>query len=105
MGRAKKIRVFYKPPGMPGDYKEIPNTLKALQKLVGGFIEVLRVNAHTALICDEEGKFKDDYEPNLFWGMNDCIYGPLALVGVRGEEFCDLTMSDEEIMEMMEDVV
>ena len=37
---------------------EIENTLEALQREVGGYIEVVNLGDNYVLICDEEGKLK-----------------------------------------------
>lgn len=71
---------------------EIDNTLEALQKEVEGYIECLTlVPQKVAMIVNEEG---------LLHGMtvnlsasavaNQTIVGPALVVGVDGEEFCDI---------------
>lgn len=35
------VRVLYKEPGKPAEFRTIENTLKAFQHLVGGYIEVM----------------------------------------------------------------
>lgn len=89
----KKIRVLVKEPGKEAELREMPNTLKALQSAVGGYIETVTFAEDCTLVVNEEGKLKG-LPPNfLFFG--DVIAGTAVLVGVDGEEFCSLT--DEQV--------
>ena len=77
--------------------KEIPNTLKALQREVDGYIEVVAepFTDNAVIVCDEEGKFKGKrtnrplftYDGEIY----DFIKGTFLIVGTSGEEFCSLT--------------
>ncbi len=71
---------------------EIENTLEALQKQVGGYIEtVTLVQEEAVMIVNEEGML-------LGYGINPVasliagtkIVGPVLIVGVDGEEFCNI---------------
>ena len=68
--------------------KEISGTLESLQAEVGGYIESVRLFSDkdiTALV-DEEGRLKG--KPK-----NKClksIVGDFVIIGVKGEEFCDV---------------
>lgn len=44
-----------KHPGEPAKRIEIDNTLEALQKAVGGYIEMVTLFENVTLICNEEG--------------------------------------------------
>lgn len=71
---------------------EIPNTLKALQEAVGGYIEVVEA-AGCALIVDEEGLIKGK-EHNLSFEQHHMqfnLHGNIIICGIAGEEFCDLS--------------
>ena len=50
------MRVLFKPVGQDAHPLEIPNTLHALQDLVGGYIETVtvRTDPKVVLICNEE---------------------------------------------------
>ena len=87
------MRVLVKEPGKAAEEREIPNTLEALQGIVGGYIESLQPFEDGALIVNEEGKLMG-LPPN-FWFCGDLIVGTAVMVGVAGEEFCGLT--DEQI--------
>lgn len=54
-----KITVFIARPET--DYleqTEIDNTLEAMQKIVGGYIETVTLDKNIVLICNEEGRLK-----------------------------------------------
>lgn len=81
---------------------EIPNTLKALQEAVGGYIEVVEA-AGCALIVDEEGLLKGlplnlSFEQK-FQQYN--LFGNIVICGIDGEEFCDLTDFEVEQWESL----
>ena len=68
----------------------IPNDLKALQKLVDGYIEVVPYPYHknTVIICNEEGLINDmTYKCQL---GEHYLFGTILICGVDGEEFCDV---------------
>lgn len=67
---------------------EIDNTLKALQDAVGGYIEVLTVASDLAIICDEEGRIKHLPYNTKIAGHD--LVGTILVVGVDGDEFCDI---------------
>lgn len=105
-----EIRVIVKRPFEPiGHEERIPNTLEALQKLVGGYIEVIRVPSYIAhhrclaLIVDEEGKIKQR-TPNLIAGPNIRwnLVGPVVAVGIDGEDFTDCPISLRDWANMTE---
>lgn len=87
--KALSIRVGKQP-----ELIEIDNTLEALQKYVGGYIECVTFS-DCILICNEEGKF-NGMRPNRSVGF-DTIYGDFLLVGEdeTGEDFDDI--SDDAI--------
>ena len=84
---AEKITVMIKEPGENWERREIGNTLKALQGLVGGYIETVIVQDDLVLIVNEEGVLQE-LEPNLYirgyW-----LRGTIVAVGVDGENFAD----------------
>ena len=71
---------------------EIENTLEALQKIVGGYIETVTLTQEKAvMIVNEEGML-------LGYGINPVatliaghkIVGPALIVGVDGEDFTNI---------------
>lgn len=86
------MKVFRKRPDEPWEVAIIPNTLEALQKEVGGYIECVALDEETILICNEEGRIKHLPVNQLGCGA---YYGTLLMVGVDGDEFCDITPAAE----------
>lgn len=89
-------------PGKPPRPTEIPQTLSAMQHLVGGYIQVLYpFDDPVALVCNEEGKLKGlplnralrDEAGTIY----DIISGPFFLCGAPpdSEDFTSLT--DEQL--------
>lgn len=86
------MRVLYKRPADIGFRQlNIDNDLRALQKLVGGYIETLTVATDCCVICNEEGRILGMPENCNFCGAD--FVGPILLVGVDGDEFTDCPMS------------
>lgn len=67
---------------------EIENELSALQEAVGGYIQVVPVTDKVCVICNEEGKLLG--LPHNIVLCGDILVGTILIVGVAGEEFCDL---------------
>ena len=87
------MRVLFKPVGQDAHPLEIPNTLQALQELVGGYIETITLTRHSCCIVNEEGRLKR-LLPN-FYLNGGLIVGNAVFVGVKGDGFRDIT--DDEI--------
>lgn len=78
------------------------NTLEAMQKTVGGYIEVVYPFAdNVAIICNEEGKItnlplnralKDD-DGKIY----DIIAGTFFIAGLTNDDFCSLTDEQAEL--------
>ena len=84
----ERISVVRKKPGEQAELVEIDNTLKALQKEVGGYIETVTLATDAVIICNEEGRLLN-LKPNIDW-MGVGWFGTILVVGVDGEEFTDL---------------
>lgn len=91
MTKPKIIRVGVKAPNQPIVFKDIPNTLEAFQKEVGGYLELV----HPALLdyagldvfLDEDGSHKALEIQTMPWGTNQAVtrstlkvYGPILFV-------------------------
>ena len=68
---------------------EIENELSTLQEAVGGPIEVVPVTDKVCVICNEKGKLLG--LPHNIVLCGDILVGTILIVGVAGEEFCDLS--------------
>lgn len=98
------MRVLYKPVGAPVEVREVENTLEALQSLVGGYIEVVRVGdvfgGALYYVVNEEGKLLG-LKPNVHtW--HDVLCGPVVMLACDGDEFRSL---DDSEVEFGEDVM
>lgn len=83
---AEKIHVMVKEPGEKWQRREVDNTLRTFQGLVGGHIETVTVTPdRLVLIVNEEGKLQELPENVLF--RNDWLVGTVVAVGVAGEDF------------------
>lgn len=83
------MKAIRKKPGCEPELVEVENTLKALQQEVGGYIETVTVASDTAIICNEEGHIFDLPHCCHFCGTD--FVGTVLMVGVRGDEFCDVS--------------
>lgn len=88
------IKVLYVPVHEKPYEAEIPDTLEAKQKAVGGLIEYVFNPDETALICDEEAKLNGK-EGNRYLDGGGIIAGNFFVEGL-GEENCR-SLTDEEL--------
>lgn len=90
------MKVLRKKVREPWELVEIENTLEALQREVGGYIETLTVTCDSCLIVNEEGAISDlPYNTRLF---GQFLFGTILFVGVKGDEFCDVPMTDVDFL-------
>lgn len=82
------MNILIKEPKGQWEQIDIPNRLKSLQDLVGGYIETVGFASDATFIVDEEGRLKGK-EPNET-GLYMNFVGTVLIVGVDGEEFCDV---------------
>lgn len=85
-----KIRVVVAREGEEAHIEYIEDTLKAMQEIVGGYIEaaVSSDDPGWVLYVNEEGKINGKCLPNRnlsIFGLNDIVFGPILATGV-GEE-------------------
>lgn len=89
------MTIIIKEPGKNPEYVKAQNKLKPLQKLVGGYIEPVRLRDDLILICNEEGRLR-----GLPWCctvFKTNFYGTVLFAGVDGEEFTDCPLTIEEL--------
>lgn len=86
---AKRIKVLIVEPGQQPRAEMIANTLEAMQAVVGGYIEVVRIGVSPlVIVCNEEGKLLGLPEDRPF--ANDVIRGTFFIVDTDGDEFASL---------------
>ncbi|SEW38019.1 YodL-like [Ruminococcaceae bacterium KH2T8] len=93
------IKVLFVRPNEDPYVAEIPDTLEAKQKAVGGYIEYVYNSDETALVGDEEAKLKGKIG-NRYLDGGGIIAGDFLIVGL-GEEDCR-SLTSEEIDKYME---
>ena len=91
-----EIKIYVKEPFSKAVLRTVPNTLEALQELVGGYIETVTVATDLVIICNEEGRLMD-----LPYNCEVCgvpFVGTILFVGVDGEDFTDCPDLAPEVM-------
>ena len=91
-----KIKILVVEPMKPCEVREIPDTLEAMQALVGGYTQaVYPFQEEVAVICNEEGRNLDlPYNRPLMDESGlpyDIVCGTFFMAGVSGEHFVSLT--------------
>ena len=92
------MRVILKEPGCTPREVETDGTLEALQNLVGGYLEHMRIADGLGLLFDEEGKLKGK-RVNLTTDY-DAIVGNVIVVGDDGEDLTEVP--EDRICEAMD---
>ena len=96
---SNKLRGLFVAENKLPEVVEVPDTLKSLQELVGGYIEYCYMPNHedVVIICNEEGKI-NGMGPNRDIG-HDIIFGPFLVVGDNPDIGENLSLTDEQISE------
>lgn len=82
------ISALVKRPGEAPRHVNVSNSLQALQKNVGGYIETVTVAEDLVIICNEEGRLLGLPYNCTICGVD--FVGSILMVGIDGEEFADL---------------
>lgn len=97
--KADQINVLILEPKQPAKVETITNDLSVLQKIVGGYIEVIGMQDYD-IIINEEGKLLE-LEPNfMLHNGYDFVAGTAILVGVDYEEGEFVSLTDEQILKL-----
>lgn len=91
---AKKLTVVMVEPHKAPYVTKIDDELSALQKAVGGYIEVVGNGDGTLIICNEEGKLQGLEGNRRIRDGASVIAGTFFVVGDDGENFRSLTESE-----------
>ena len=73
------MRCVFKAPASPAEIREIVGTLRELQELVGGYLELAPVFG-VSVYCNEEGAIKD-LAPNVLLEHVGLVLGPVVVLG------------------------
>lgn len=90
MSGKREIRAIIKVPGQPARFATVDNTLAEFQRLVGGYIEAVHITYDCIAIVNENGRLMN-LKPSGFCNL----VGTVVLVGVDGEDFADVPISEE----------
>jgi len=100
------MKVIMMEVGKPAEVKEIDGSLKGMQKIVGGLIELFcpfKDNT-VGIIVNEEGKILDLMENRMVFiddQPDDILCGPAFVVGLDSEDGEFVSLTDEQITELM----
>ncbi len=93
------IKLLIKEPNKEPYIKEVENTLKSFQDIVGGYIECVEMPGikNVDIFCNEEGLFEQ--LPGNIWiaGTGDCIKGTCYMVGYDEESGESVDLTDRQI--------
>ena len=78
----------------------VPNELKVLQNLVGGYIETVTLFEDMTIICNEEGRINGQMYNCEICGIE--FYGPIVLVGIKGDEFADVPITVVDVGRLLD---
>ncbi len=91
---SKNLTVVMVEPHKAPYVAEVDDKLSALQKAVGGYIEVVGNGDGTLIICNEEGKLQGLEGNRRIRDGSSIIAGTFFVVGDDGENFRSLTESE-----------
>lgn len=83
-----KINIYVKEPQGAWHKETISNTLKAFQKVVGGYIEAVTLERNTVIICNEEGIINSLPYNCTIEGRQ--FFGTILICKTKGEEFASI---------------
>lgn len=92
---SEKIRVLYIEPGKKAMEMHISNTLRKLQELVEGYIEIVTISSGVCFICNDEARL-NGMKFNFKMCGND-FFGPVIIAGTSGSNLADLPDIDNMI--------
>ena len=92
------LTVSIKQPGKAATLAIIPNELQALQDIVQGHIDIIRIDSERIAIINEEGRLNGmEYNCDVVvGGYLTPIYGPIIMCGVNGEGLASLPEEQEK---------
>lgn len=81
--KPKTIKVLIVEPGKNPELKEIESSLESMQKIVGGYIEQVRLPSGGSLVMNEEGKRKNLPLNRAIPELQDIIRGTFFIASAR----------------------
>lgn len=92
------MKVIRKNPGRMPEVIDIENDGDAIRAELGGYMESFTLAEDLVILCDEEGRLKGKPSCLVLRGVD--FVGTILIVGVDGEEFCDVPELDAVLWAM-----
>lgn len=100
MSKSKMIRVILVEPDKEPYVREISNSLKSFQNIVGGLIEYINLENNVDIICNDEGKMMGfDFNRII---KNDVIAGNFIIAGVNLKTGNTISIPENKIENYLE---
>ncbi len=95
-------RIVIVEPGKLPEVSFIDGSLEAMQKVVGGYIELFETTeSGIDLFCNDEGKLANLEMNRFFPEFRDIICGPILAIGHDGEG-ASVSLTDDQVREAVE---
>ena len=96
---SEKIRIVVAEPGKLPTVSFITDSLKGMQQIVGGYIELFETTeSEIDLFCNEEGKLINLECNRFFPELQDIVCGPIIAIG-HDDEGASVSLTDEQVKE------
>ena len=96
---SKEIRIVVAEPGKLPTVSLITGSLKGMQQIVGGYIELFETTeSEIDLFCNEEGKLINMECNRFFPELQDIVCGPIIAIG-HDDEGASVSLTDEQVKE------
>ncbi len=99
---SEKIRIVVAEPGKLPVVSFISDSLKGMQQIVGGYIELFKTTeSGIDLFCNEEGKLINLECNRYFPDLQDIICGTIIAIG-HDDEGASVSLTDEQVQEAIQ---
>lgn len=88
------MKAIRKQPGKAPEVIDVENDVDAICTELDGYIEAVTIAEDLAILCDEESRIKGKTPNIALKGLGVDFCGTILIVGVDGEEFCDVPKLD-----------
>lgn len=88
------MKVIRKHPGQMPEVIDVENDVDAICAELDGHMEAFTIAQDLVILCDEEGRLKGKAPNIALKGLGVDFCGTILIVGVDGEEFCDVPNLD-----------
>ena len=96
---SEKIRIVVAEPGKLPAVSFITDSLKEMQRIVGGYIELFETTeSGIDLFCNDEGKLIHLECNRFFPELQDIVCGPIIAIG-HDDEDASVSLTDEQVQE------